>query len=209
MKRYKYIVFDFDGTIVDSRAVFISLYNELAVKHGYSSMAKDNLQQLRDMSIAQRCKTLNVPMYSIPFIAATIVKKYKNALPLLQFNEGMKHVLSSLAGGNVPFAILSSNSKANIDLFFKLQNIRNTEVFSSRSIFGKHVLINKFLKSKKLKPSEILYVGDELRDVIACHKSGVSVAWVSWGYDSFLSLAENRPDHVIDQPHEILALVKG
>lgn len=207
MTPYKYIVFDFDGTLVDSRSVFIALYNELADKHGYTRMTEDNLQYLRGLSIPERCKFLNVPLYRIPFMVTAVIKKYSDAVATLQFNEGIAELLQSLDENNIPFAVLSSNSKKNITQFFTLKGIVNNDVFCSRSIFGKHVLINKFLNEKNLKPSDILYVGDELRDVIACHKTGVKIAWVSWGYDSEASLKNNKPDYIVHNPAGLLKMI--
>lgn len=206
MGAYKYIVFDFDGTLVDSRSIFISMYNELALKNGYALMTEDNLPHLRSMSISERCKYLNVPLYRIPFLVSAVIKKYKDAVPQLEFNEGVKQVLSSLTQNNIQYAVLSSNSKKNIAQFFELKGIVNNDIYCSRSVFGKHVLLNKFLKEKKLEASEILYVGDELRDVIACRKSKVEVAWVSWGYDNEQVLKNNKPDHVLHDPADILKL---
>lgn len=206
MNPYKYIVFDFDGTLVNSRNVFISLYNELAVKYGYLLMAEDNLPRLRGMSIIERCNYLNVPLYKIPFLASAIIKKYKDAIPQLDFNEGIEELLSSLNENNIKYAVLSSNSKNNITQFFELKGIVNKDIYCSRSIFGKHVLLNKFLREKNLKPSDILYVGDELRDIIACKKTGVKIAWVSWGYDDEQVLKNNKPDHIVYDPADILKL---
>lgn len=206
MNPYKYIVFDFDGTLVDSRSVFISLYNELAVKHGYALMTEDNLSDLRSMNISERCSYLNVPLYKIPFLVSAVIKKYKDSIPQLEFNGGIEQLLSSLTENNIKYAVLSSNSKNNIAQFFEMKGIVNNDIYCSRSIFGKHVLLNKFLKEKKLAPSEILYVGDELRDIIACRKSGVKIAWVSWGYDNEQVLKNNKPDYVVHNPAEILEL---
>ena len=208
MKKYKYIVFDFDGTLVDSRAVFIRLYNDLAAKHGYTPMTPENLEHLRTLSIPQRCKYLNVPMYRIPFLAAAVMKNYRHAISEIPFNPGIKEMLETLSINNMPFAVLSSNSKGNIEQFFKLHGIECADIFCSRSIFGKHVLLNKFLKEKKLKPSDMLYVGDELRDIIACRKSGVEVAWVNWGYDHEKAIENDNPDHVFHNPAELLAVAK-
>lgn len=206
MTPYKHIVFDFDGTLVDSRAVFIRLYNELAAKYGYTPMTPENLEHLRTLSIPERCKYLNVPMYRIPFLVAAVMKSYRRAISEIPFNTGIKEMLEELSGNNIPFAVLSSNSKSNIQEFFNLHGVQCADIFCSRSIFGKHVLINKFLRTKSLKPSEILYVGDELRDIIACRKSGVNVAWVSWGYDHEKALENNKPDYVLHNPAELLAI---
>lgn len=206
MQPYKYIVFDFDGTLVDSRNVFITLYNELAVKQGYSLMTEDNLSHLGSLSISERCKYLNVPLYKIPFLASAIIKRYNEVISKLEFNEGIEQLLSLLAENNIQYAVLSSNSKKNIVHFFERKGIVNNDIYCSRSVFGKHVLLNKFLKEKKLNASEILYVGDELRDVVACRKSNVKVAWVSWGYDNEQALKNNKPDHVLHDPVDILKL---
>lgn len=207
MSPYKFIVFDFDGTIADSRSLFIELYNELALKNNYQLLNEENLDELRGMSITDRCRLLGVPLYKIPFLASTIIRKYRAAIPKLEFNEGMKELLLSLTENRIKYAVLSSNSKTNIEQFFRQHKVKCKRIYSSRSMFGKHQLINKFLKDKDVKPSEILYVGDELRDVIACRKSGVDVAWVSWGYDNEKALENNKPDYHIESPAQILSLV--
>jgi len=209
MNNYKYIVFDFDGTIADSQTLFTSIYNEIAEKNGYLSLTEDNLEDLRAMSITERCKVLGVPLYKIPFLMSAVLKKYKESVSVLNFNEGMKELLLSLQQNKVKFAVLSSNSKSNIEQFFKQNSVKCKRIYASRSIFGKHSLINKFIKEKELRHSEVLYVGDELRDVVACRKSGVKVAWVNWGYDSIKSLENNKPDYHIDDPAQILALALG
>ncbi|MEL1243621.1 HAD-IA family hydrolase [Flavobacterium sp. DGU11] len=204
---YKYIVFDFDGTLVDSRGIFLMLYNELATKHGYTQMTSENLEQLRGLSISERCKILKVPLYKLPFLAAEIIKKYKASIPALQFNVGIKEMLESMAAGGMPYAVLSSNSKSNIQEFFALQGIAVTDIYTSGKIFGKDTMLKKFLKDKSLTASEILYLGDEARDIIACKKAGVKIAWVIWGYDSYAAIQSHSPDYIINHPSELLNLI--
>lgn len=52
-------------------------------------------------------------------------------------------------------------------------------------------MIKKFLKEKKLQTEEVLYVGDEQRDVVACKKIGVEIIWVGWGYDVLDTIKED------------------
>lgn len=200
---FKHIAFDFDGTLVDSRAAFLSLYNEFAAQHGYLPMTPDNIEHLRGLDIAGRCKYLKVPMYKLPFIVAAALKKYKSLLPELEFNEGIKELLETFSAKGMPYTLVSSNSKSNIREFFALQGAPVEDIYTSGKIFGKDKMLKKLLKDKNVHASEILYVGDELRDVIACHKAGVKVAWVSWGYDALAALENNTPDYIIHHPQEL------
>lgn len=55
----------------------------------------------------------------------------------------------------------------------------------------------------------MLYIGDEVRDIEACKKAGVNIAWVSWGYDTVETAIRAKPDFVVDRAMEVLGVVKG
>jgi len=76
----KYVIFDFDGTLADSKEVFISVYNQIAAKKGYRQIESGNLEYLRSLSIPERCKYLKVPIYRIPFMATEFLSLYKTEL---------------------------------------------------------------------------------------------------------------------------------
>jgi phosphoglycolate phosphatase len=172
-------------------------------------MTPENIEQLRAMSISERCKYLNVPVYKIPFIVAKFLKLYKGSVPLLQFCNGADKMLAALSGKNMPIAVISTNSQQNISRFFDMKGIKVNDIFCSSRLHGKDSVIRKFLKAKKLLPTEILYVGDEARDIIACRKVGVKAAWVSWGYDSVQAIENTPPDYIIHSPQELLETYRG
>ena len=59
-----------------------------------------------------------------------------------------------------------------------------------------------------MHPEEMVYIGDEIRDIKASKKAKVPVASVSWGFNSAESLAEAEPDHLLHHPEELHKLVK-
>jgi phosphoglycolate phosphatase len=207
MAAQRHLVLDFDGTLVDSKAVFIELYNALAEKAGYRPMTAENLEHLRTLSIPQRCKYLNVPLYKIPFLAAKVVKQYREKIQEIELYPGIAEMFAALEAKSISYSIISTNSKQTIEAFLKLKGIAGAkEIFCSRSVFGKDVLIKKFLKKTGLAASDIVYIGDEARDIEACRKCGVAVAWVSWGYDSAEAIKNLPPDFFLNSPAEILNL---
>jgi phosphoglycolate phosphatase len=207
MARFNYILLDFDGTVADSKAVVLSVYNELAARRGYTKIEAHNIETLRSLSIKSRCRELNVPLYKIPFIAAHVIRQYGKSLHRLTFNPDIKSLLESLERQSVAYAILSTNAAQNISGFFQLQNLPCPEIYTSSKVFGKHRLMKKFLRQKKLQPKQVLYVGDELRDIVACRKCGIPVAWAAWGYDAPEALTANPPDYVLNNPQDLLHII--
>ena len=54
----KYIVFDFDGTLVDSQNIFVPIYNQLAEKHGYKAVKEDEIEHLRKLTMPRDVNNL-------------------------------------------------------------------------------------------------------------------------------------------------------
>ena len=205
----RYIIFDFDGTLANSQAVFISVYNQIAIKNNYRRIQPENLDLLRIMPLKERCKYLKVPLYKIPFLAADFLKGYKKALPELTLFAGIDRLLEALNEKGYHTAIISSNSKINIAGFLKNNNINSISgIYCSTSLFGKDKLLSGFLKKYSLKPGEVLYVGDELRDIVACQKVGIKVVWVEWGYELKQSIISSKPDYIASRPEDILSFLR-
>jgi phosphoglycolate phosphatase-like HAD superfamily hydrolase len=62
--------------------------------------------------------------------------------------------------------------------------------------------------SRKTTGQRAVYVGDEVRDIVAARKAGVDVAAVSWGYNTREVLAKHEPDYLIERP-ELLPTLLG
>jgi phosphoglycolate phosphatase-like HAD superfamily hydrolase len=65
------------------------------------------------------------------------------------------------------------------------------------------------MRATKLKPREILFIGDEIRDIDAAQETGVHIAAVTWGYNSRTALESAAPDHILDSPEEITELLRS
>lgn len=204
----KFLIFDFDGTMIDSRDVIIQRYNEIAEREHYKKIDKLDVIKLSNLSIAERCKILDIPMYKIPSIALEVRKQYKKDLPNLRIKDQVAELLYKLKTKGFRLGIISSNEKSNIMEFLKRNDLDIFEsVFSEKNIFGKHHAIHKFIKKLNLEIGNTIYIGDEVRDIISCKKVSIKVIAVTWGYDSLPFLLENKPDFIAEHPEEILNIV--
>ena len=122
--------------------------------------------------------------------------------------DGIRDVLQTLKEDGNEIVIVSSNAEEHIREFLRQNEIDFIQdVFCSNNIFGKDKMIKKFLKEKKLKNSDVIYVGDELRDIVSCKKIGVEVIWVSWGYDVIETVQDGSPNYIVNVPEEIVSVV--
>jgi phosphoglycolate phosphatase len=207
MHRVQFVVFDFDGTLADSKNVAISVINQLAARHKYKPVSPEALEELRKLTIAERCKMLGWPVYKLPLLAAELYRLYKHSLHEVNLFPGIRELLTELQRNNILVAILSSNSEQNIRTFLQANNLEFVQhVICSNRIFGKDKMLRKFLKTHRLQPENVLYAGDEVRDVVACKKCGIPIAWVSWGFDSRELVQPENPDFIVHSPADILNL---
>ncbi|HBW36783.1 HAD-IA family hydrolase [Desulfosporosinus sp. BICA1-9] len=202
----KLIIFDFDGTLVDSREVSIMIYNQVAQKYNLRKI--ENIETLLNLSLLERFKTLKIPLLKVPLLVSEITKRYKDSLTKITMFTGIRELLIELKRRGYQLAIISSNSESNIREYFHQNqlDIFGT-IMNSTNIMGKEKAIKKLLTSHKLNPHEVIYVGDEIRDIKACQKIGIKIICVDWGYDSIEMLKMNHPDYSVSSVNEILSIL--
>lgn len=204
----KYIIFDFDGTLADSTAVFASAWNTLAQKYKFKGIELKEIDALKKLSIAERSKLFDFPMYKLPMILPQFYRLYRQSLNDVHLYNGMKDVLMEIDKRGYKILIISSNSQENILEFLKMNGIHCvSNVLCSNRIFGKDKVIKKFLKDSSITPSEVIYIGDEQRDIVACKKVGVPIIWVGWGYDAIEVVQQEEPEYKVATPQEILNII--
>ncbi|GAA0344830.1 HAD family hydrolase [Bacillus carboniphilus] len=204
----KSVLFDFDGTLVDSKKVFINVFNKLADKYKFDKLKWDDVEAIRKMPIIERAKKLNFPMHKLPLMANDFSRHFKQNMNQVLLVDGIRQLLSDLKKKGYMIAIISSNDEKNIRQFLQAHQINQIdEIMCSSLIFGKDKMIKKYLKSNRLSPNEVIYVGDEARDIVACRKSGIQVIWVEWGYDAKELIEKEKPDFMVEVPGDILRIV--
>ncbi|WP_422659575.1 HAD-IA family hydrolase [Paenibacillus sp. EC2-1] len=201
---YKVIIFDFNGTLVQSKYLVVKLMNDLAGKYGYEKIKDEDIEHLASLSIRERLKVMKCPIYKLPMLVADVKKKYKDDVVHLDIVPGIRDVLSEIKVQGTTIGILSSNSEDNIQKFLGIHDISIFDfIYTASNIFGKEKALRKLLKERGISKDEVLYIGDELRDAEACMNSGIACAMVTWGYDAEELLLQGKPNFLVHEPKEL------
>lgn len=206
---YKTLVFDFDGTIADTLGETRLIFNRLAPEYGIREVAEHELDHLRHLSLGALLDHLEIPKRRVPTLIARGTGMMRGNITRLKMIDGMSEVLIELRRHVRSFGILTSNATANVDLFLRTHGLRDQFDFisSTSKLTGKSKHLKAILKTFSLRPAELLYIGDELRDVKAAQKAGIPIAAVTWGFNSRESLAASEPDYLFGKPVDFLRLL--
>jgi phosphoglycolate phosphatase len=207
----KTIFFDFDGTIADTLEEFVNIVNRLAIEFGYRVTSPEEVHQLRQLNSKEILRASAVPLWQIPFLIRRLKKELNREIQFLTPIPEMKTALQQLKSRGIKLGILTSNSQENVAKFLHQNGMEDLfeRVYAGSSILGKDKVLRKILRQENLQPQELIYVGDETRDIDAARKSGVWAIAVGWGFNLPRALAARHPDFLVREPLELIAVLEA
>ena len=206
----KVIIFDFDGTLADTIDILLSITNRLSAEFGFKSATKEELAQLSNLNSWQILQYSGISIFKFPLLIRRLKAELHSEVPHIQLFPGIKEVLLELKKRGFQLGIITSNSRENVLGSLERNGLQDTFTFIySGSTFGKHKVINKWLRIENIHTEKVVYVGDEIRDIDAAKKTGIKVIAVGWGFNSQEALAAQNPDFLIERPQELIEIMNS
>ena len=194
---YRYFIFDFDGTVANSGALVEKILGELAADSRAKMISAKDFKHREGLGVLKKLRMF----FFIRRISGTFREKYTRNLPSIPPFAGMLELLVAVHEAGFPLVFITSNTEGNIRQFFRIHRFSPAvTVLSSEGLFGKHKAIRRFLKQYGCAKEDVLYIGDEIRDIKACRKAGIDMAFVEWGLDGDEDLGGLRPKYRVKSP---------
>lgn len=201
------LIFDFDGTIADTHKYVCDISNSLCEEFNYKPIKFEDLPQMKGLTAQEMIKYLDVPLLKIPAIVSRAKKEFYKNLSSLKMFDHLREVLGQLKVSANGIGILSSNSQENVTQFLKNNNIDIFDFIQTTSkVWSKNTSLKKLIVKQGFELGDIIYIGDETRDIAAARKLGIKIASVTWGYNSVEVLSKHKPDYIFNTPQELLTL---
>ena len=160
MPAYRLVVFDFDGTLADSFDWFCGVLNGVADRYGFRRVLPEETETLRGLPAAAIIRHLGVPRWKLPAIARHMHALAARDIDRLRLFPDVPRMLASLAAAGVGLAVLSSNTRANVERVMGPANAGLIGHYAcGASLFGKARRLERLLAGAGVAPPAALCHG--------------------------------------------------
>ena len=213
---FEAILFDLDGTLVDTAADFVSVLNGQRELHNYPPLPA---QMIRD-TVSDGARALTKLAFGGAPGENTFEIKRLELLELYaeqagdqaKLFEGMETVLCHFEALNIPWGIVTNKPKRFTNILLDKLSLSSRSAVTlcpDDVIRAKPDPESLFLACSRLscRPENTLYVGDHERDIIAGKAANMKTVAASYGYIlDKKKISDWQADYEIDHPSELISL---
>lgn len=211
--KYKAILFDMDGTLLDTLADMTDAVNHILSVHGWPLHTVEEVRSFVGNG-ARRLMERAVPPDITGAVLEAVLAEYRDWYQAHSCVHtapypGVPAVLTALDAAGVKAAVVSNKPDATTKALA-------ARFFPGLPAFGQRddlppkpdaALVYCGLAALDVSPADAAYVGDSEVDVATARNAGLPLAAVSWGFRGRQALEKAGAAHIADTAEELLALL--
>lgn len=206
------MIFDFDGTLVDTSYELTALVATVLEDYGKEPASREEVMRaLGDgprKLIERMLRLRDIDTGELDNALRTYLARYEKSSPQAEaIYSGIPEALRMLRARGVKCAV-NTNKPHDIavrvteDLFPGLFDIVvGDRADKKRKPSGDGV--REILKALEIRPEDAFYIGDTAVDIATARDANVPVIAASWGFRTRGELEREHPDRIIDHPDEL------
>jgi len=207
---YKGVIFDLDGTILDSIQLSIVSFRHACEVHLGQKIPEKELLKMYGKPLTEQMN------YFCPEKADDLVATYREFFKkshdeIIALYPDVRELLEQLNSQGLTVTLVTSKSTAAAK---QSLNFFNIEHYFKHLIFSEDVEkhkphpepYNKMIDLMELKPSEIISIGDSPFDIMGSQRAGLTtvlVGWTTFGDEDFVNC---EPDYLINDFKTLLKM---
>ena len=213
--RYRAVLFDLDGTLVDSYAALAEAVNYARREHGLHELSAARIKDF----VGEGLEKLLQRAFEMTDVPRTMHAAFESRYDEICCRESrvlaeVEATLAELHALGVAMAVCTNkptNFSRKILEFLELapyfKAIVGPDIAGARKPEAQHVL--RTVEEMHCDATPALFVGDMPIDVHAARNSGIDVAVVATGSSSHEQLAAAHPDHFLERFSDLVKLVRN
>lgn len=186
--KYKHIIWDYNGTLLNDASLCVEIINELLEKRGLKTMSLQKYKETFDFPVKDYYKRagFDFKKESFEIVGSEFIKEYDKRQVTTNLHDGAISLLQEIKNKGVKQSILSAREITPLLHELKNLNIFNCfeEVVGLNNYYaGSKLEIGKQLISKINVPkNEILMIGDTKHDAEVAKGIGIDCILISHGH---------------------------
>ncbi len=212
--RYRAVLFDLDGTLVDSYTALAEAVNHARRTHGLDDLSTTRIRDL----VGDGMERLLQRAFERMDVPRSVREAFESRYDEVCCGEskvlaGVESTLERLSKLGVEMAVCTNKptffSKKILDFLGLSRHFRaivGPDLAGARKPDARHLLVT--LESVRCQAAETLFVGDMPIDVRAARNSGLDVAVVATGSSTREQLTASEPDHFLERFADLLKIVR-
>lgn len=188
--RYKHIIWDWNGTLLNDRHFCIDIMNNVLRRRGMKLMSEEWFLENFCFPVKAYYEKLGFDFEKEPFEISgnEFIKEYMERINEPKLHPGVPDVLQSVEEMGVGQSILSAASQPMLDEILRENQIRSFFIRilgqDNHYAFGKENMGRQWVRELGYDPLEILFIGDTLHDKEVADAIGADCLLVSNGHVS-------------------------
>ena len=203
----KLLLFDFDGVLVDSLALYEKSVNVCLERIGHRPIeSREAFLELFDDNFYSAIAKRGID-------TAEFMKASKSVMPTLDYGivrpvPGLLPVVRDLRKRGIPLVIISSNASGAVRIMLEKFGFDGCfdDVLGADFNFSKIEKIDYALRRCGAGRDLTFYIGDTRGDIREAREAGVKAVAVTWGWHTRQMLEKEGPDHILESPRGLLDL---
>ncbi|MFC1770948.1 HAD family hydrolase [Candidatus Margulisiibacteriota bacterium] len=210
----KLVVFDLDGTLVDSLNDIVSSLNFVLGKYNGRQVSVNHVKKFIGLSLNNLIiDSLSGSAVDLSKVREEFLSNYhQNLLQTLKPYNEVVELLQYLYENNIKQCVLTNSLEASArkiishlgwDKYFEMIVAPDTYGFRKPDPGGLIEILAKYSFSK----DEIIMVGDTQADIMVAKAVDIKCISVLYGYQNKKNLIEYQPDYFVSGPREIIPIL--
>ena len=212
--RHKLIIFDLDGTLIDTLSDIENIFNYVLIENGFQEKSKNFYKKNIGNGLENLLRKCLPDNFKGDFklLSNSVRDRYQSQLNTkTEIYDGIISVLDHLKKNQVNMAVISNKlhvlAVKSVNTYF---NSYEMKVVGAEGGFPRKPSPDStfhMLRHFDCCSSDSLFIGDSIVDIKTAQNANISSVGVLWGNGTEEDFKKQKPDFILENPQDLLSIL--